>query len=270
MKTIYFFILSLAIIPHAFAETVFSVGSKKISVEDFQERLGQIRKATVNPPSKEQLLQDWIKFEMGVKEAYAQNLQKSPEVIRAMEQVLYNALLEKKVGAKLQALRVKESEMKSYYSKYPEIQTSHILISVKAEASPSAIKAAEKRANEVAQEARKGKKAFANYVKLYSEDLPSKTNGGDIGFQSRVTLVPEYYEAAVKMRNGAISAPVRTRYGFHIIKKVSAKKYSDADKSQIRAAVLDLKRNQIFEDYFKSIQKKYPVSVNESALRKIN
>lgn len=268
MKTICFLVL-FAFSFSTLAQTAFSVGSKKISAKEFQERFDQIQKNAVNPPTKEQFLKDWIKFEMGVREAYAQNLQKSPEVIQAMEQVLYNALLEKEVGKKLQNVNVKESEMRSYYSKNPEIRTSHILISVKPNASAGAIAAAKKRANEVYTEVRSGKRSFADYVKLYSDDVPSKANGGDIGFQTRVTLVPEYYEAAIKLRKGRVSQPVQTRYGFHIIKLTDTRSYADADKSQIRAAVLDLKRNRIFENYFKSIQKKYPISVNEAVIRKI-
>jgi parvulin-like peptidyl-prolyl isomerase len=197
------------------------------------------------------------------------NLQKSPEVVQAMEQVLYNALLEKQVGQKMQNLQVKEAEMKAYYSKNPEVQTSHILIAVKSDANPQTVAAAKKRAQEIYTEARSNKKPFAELVRNYSEDLPSKSNGGDIGFQSRVTLVPEYYEASIKLRKGAVSQPVQSRYGFHIIKLVNTKSYADADKSQVRAAVLDQKRNQIFESYFQSIKKKYPVSINEAGIAQI-
>jgi peptidyl-prolyl cis-trans isomerase C/peptidyl-prolyl cis-trans isomerase D len=272
MKIIHFLILSAALCLSSvsFAETAFSVGSKKVSVEEFQQRLNQVQKSSVNPPSKDQFLKDWIHFEMGVKEAYAQNLQKSPAVIQAMEQVLYNALLEKEVGRKMQNLQVKEAEMKSYYRGNPDVHTAHILVAVKADADAQTVAAAKKRALEIYQEARSGKKSFADYVKLYSDDLPSKTNGGDIGFQSRVTLVPEYYEAAKKLRTGQVSAPVQTRYGFHVIKLIGTRSYADADKSQIRAAVLDSKRNQLFEAYFKSIQGKYPVSINKAALKKID
>lgn len=270
MKTIYFFILLSVFATSALAQTAFSVGPKKISVKEFKERFEQVKRNSVNPPTKEQFLSDWIKFEMGVREAYSKNLQKSPEVIQAMEQVLYNALLEKQVGSRIQSLNVKESEMKSYYSKNPEVRTSHILISVKPNASAASTAAAEKRATEIYNEVRKDGKSFADYVKLYSEDIPSKASGGDIGYQSRVTLVPEYYEASIRLREGSVSRPIQSRYGFHIIKLVDKKKYADADKSQVRAAVLDSKRNQIFESYFASIKKKYPVKVNEDAIKKID
>ncbi len=269
MKTICFLISVALFSTSAFAQTAFSVGDKKISVKEFQERYDLVQKNAVNPPSKEQFLRDWIKFEMGVKEAYTQNLQKTPEVIQAMEQVLYNALLEKQVGQRIQNINVKESEMKSYYRKNPEVKTSHILISVKPDANSSVIAAAKKRTQEIANEVRSGKRKFEEFVKLYSDDIPSKSVGGDIGFQSRVTLVPEYYEGALKLKKGAVSQPVQTRYGFHIIKLTDVRSYDEADKSQIRNAVLDLKRNQIFDNYFNSIQKKYPVSVNEAAIKQI-
>lgn len=269
MKTILYFLI-LSLLPSTlFAQTVFTVGSKKVSAKEFQTRYDFVRKNSVNPPSKTQFAQDWVKFEMGVKEAYSKNLQKSPEVIQAMEQVLYNALLEKQVGERLQKIRIKEPEMKAYYRSNPSIRTSHILISVKEGAGSGAVKDALSRANEVYKLAR-GKKKFEDLVKLYSDDIPSKETGGDIGYQSRVTLVPEYYEASLKLREGQVSPPVKTRFGFHIIKVIDIRAYSQADKAQIRAAVIDEKRNQIFDGYFNALRKKYPVSIDESVLNKIN
>ncbi|NCN95091.1 MAG: hypothetical protein GW917_00030 [Bdellovibrionales bacterium] len=269
MKTILYFLIVSLLPSSLFAQTVFSVGSKKISASEFQSRYDFVRKNSVNPPSKSQFVQDWVKFEMGVREAYSKNLHKSPEVIQAMEQVLYNALLENQVGERLQKIRIKEAEMKSYYKNNPSVRTSHILISVPEGSASGAVKDAFSRANEVYKLAR-GKKKFEDLVKLYSDDIPSKETGGDIGYQSRVTLVPEYYEASLKLREGQVSPPIKTRFGFHIIKMIDKRPYSDADKAQIRAAVIDEKRNEIFDSYFKALRKKYPVSIDESVLKKIN
>ena len=264
-----FFLIFAAFSFNTFAQTAFSVGDKKISVKEFEARYNLVKDNSVNPPSKEQFIQDWIKFEMGLKEAQAQNLQKTPEVQLAIEQVLYNALLEKQVGKRVQTVQVKENEMQAFYKKNPIIRTSHILISVKPGASEAALADAKKRAQDVYSEARAKKRSFEDLVKLYSEDLPSKGNGGDIGYQSKVTLVPEYYEAAVQLSKGQVSRPIQSRYGLHIIKLTDVQSYGNADKSQIRSAVVDQKRNQIFESYFGSIKKKYPVSVNEAALKNI-
>ena len=119
MKTFLIFIAFGFLPSLVFGQTVFTVAGKKISAKEFKERYEFVRKNSVNPPSKDQFVQDWIKFEMGVKEAYSKNLNKSPEVIQAMEQVLYNALLEKEVGDRIQNIRVKESEMKAYYRNNP-------------------------------------------------------------------------------------------------------------------------------------------------------
>ena len=270
MKTFLIFIAFGFLPSLVFGQTVFTVAGKKISAKEFKERYEFVRKNSVNPPSKDQFVQDWIKFEMGVKEAYSKNLNKSPEVIQAMEQVLYNALLEKEVGDRIQNIRVKESEMKAYYRNNPSVRTRHILISLKEDAASGAVKDAYQRATEVYKLAASKKKSFEDLVKLYSDDIPSKEMGGDIGYQSRVTLVPEYYAASLKLREGQVSKPFRTRYGFHIIKMIDRRSYNDADKSQVRAAVIDQKRNQVFDSYFKALKKKYPVSIDESVLKTIN
>lgn len=252
-----------------YAQVLFSVGTSQVTVDQFTKRLEQLKATSVNPPSKEQLVQDWIKFEMGVQEASKLGLQNDPAVKEALRQVLYNALLEKQVGERVQKISVKENEMKAFYSKNPEIRTRHLLIGLKPGANAAEIAAAEKRAQEIYREVSSGKRPFEDYVKLYTDDLPTKNSGGDIDYQSKVTLVPEYYEAAVKLRKNAISKPVKSRYGFHIIKLIDTRSYQDADKAQIRASVIDAKRNQIFDSYFNGLKSKYPAKLNKGALDKI-
>lgn len=52
----------------------------------------------------------------------------------------------------------------------------------------------------------------------HSQDPGSAPQGGDLGWQSRGTLVPEFERAAFALRDGAVSVPVRSEYGYHIIK----------------------------------------------------
>ncbi|WP_374031639.1 peptidylprolyl isomerase [Bdellovibrio bacteriovorus] len=231
-------------------DVVAQVGKKTITLEDFNKKYNEVKSQTINPPTKEQFLEDLVRYEMGVQEAEKRNLQKDPIVQDRFNQEMYKALLEKDIGQRVQKIQVSDAEMKAWYAKNPELRTSHILIEFKAGATPAQVAEAKKRATEIYEEVKKSKRPFEELVKLYSDDALSKQVGGDIGWQSRVTLVPNYYEAVVNMKVGEITGLIETQFGFHVIKLTGRRSFENANKRQIRAAVFDEKRKQVFNDYF--------------------
>ena len=249
------------------AQTLATVGGTKITVEEFKRKFANIKSQTAfNPPTAEQYLEDLVRYEMGVQEAERLKLQNDPLVKERFQQVLYNSLLEKEVGAPVENMKITEKEMEDFYKKNPELHLAHILIELKANAKPEEREITRKRALEILDEVKKSKRPFEELAKLYSDDLPTKAMGGDIGFQSRVTLLPAIYDVAVKMKNGEIKGLLETRFGFHIVKLIERRPYDLADKRQIRAALFDAKRADIFNRYFDKLKKTYKVDVNKAAL----
>ncbi len=247
-------------------EVLATVGSKKITVGDFSRKYNEVKIQTINPPPKQLFLEDLIRYELGVQEAEKRNLQKDPIVQERMEQEMYKGLLEKELGQKIQKIQVADDEMKKWYKNNPEIRTSHILIEFKPGATPAQIAEAKKRGSEIFEEVKKSKRPFEELVKLYSDDPLSKQAGGDVGWQSRLTLVPSYYNAALNSKQGEIKGLIETQFGFHIIKVTGRRNYENANKRQIRAAVFDEKRRTIFNEYFEKVKKNYPIKVNEGLL----
>ncbi len=248
-------------------DVVAQVGKKTITLEDFNKKYNEVKSQTINPPTKEQFLEDLVRYEMGVQEAEKRNLQKDPIVQDRFNQEMYKALLEKDIGQRVQKIQVSDAEMKAWYAKNPELRTSHILIEFKAGATPAQVAEAKKRATEIYEEVKKSKRPFEELVKLYSDDALSKQVGGDIGWQSRVTLVPNYYEAVVNMKVGEITGLIETQFGFHVIKLTGRRSFENANKRQIRAAVFDEKRKQVFNDYFQRMKKSYPIKENKGLLK---
>lgn len=266
---VFFGLAALFLSSIVMAQTVASVGSTKISVEDFKKKYEDIKRQAINPPAPEVFLEDLIRFEVGVQEANKKGLKNDPMVQDKFNQELYKALIEKELGKKVDAIKVNETEMKAYYRKNPEIRSSHILIEFRPDATEEQRSAALKRSEEILKEVRASKRPFEELVKLYSDDNLSKANGGDIGFQSRVTVVPTYYEALLKIKKNDIGGPIRTLYGFHIVRVTDIRAYETASKKTIRAAVFDEKRADIFNDYFDKLKSRYSIKKDESLLKQI-
>ena len=84
------------------------------------------------------------------------------------------------------------------------VRASHILVSTLEEA------------NSVLKELKEGAE-FGILAQKYSQ-CPSKEQGGDLGFFSKVQMVKEFEDAAFSMDVGQVSEPVKTQFGYHIIK----------------------------------------------------
>lgn len=269
LATSMFFALvtSLTMPRKAQAQTVATIGDKTITLREFNERYERLKKQTLNPPPKDLFLEDLIRFELGVKEAEKRNLREDPIVRDRLNQELYKAVVEDALAEKIDNIKITESEMRAYYEKNPELRTAHILIEVRAEATAEQKAAAKKRAEEILAEVRKSKEPFEKLVNLYTDDLATKKSGGDIGWQTRLTVAREYYEAALKLRPGQISGLVESPFGFHIIKLSARNSYDQAQKRNIRTAVFDEKRDRLFDQFFTELKKKYPVKSNPAALK---
>jgi peptidyl-prolyl cis-trans isomerase D len=122
-----------------------------------------------------------------------------------------------------------DSEIKDYFEANPgefdtpkTVEASHILIRVAQDAKPDVVEKAREKALMVLKKAREGKD-FSELAKQYSDD-PGGKNGGHLGAFKRDAMVEPFAEKAFSMNPGEISDPVRTQFGFHIIKveKVNA------------------------------------------------
>jgi preprotein translocase subunit SecD len=83
---------------------------------------------------------------------------------------------------------------------------------------------------------------FATLAKEFSEDPGSKDNGGDLGFAKTGSFVPEFETAAFSLKDGAITlTPVKSDFGYHIIKKIAEKGTGDAREVQTSHILLATK-----------------------------
>jgi len=244
------------------ADVVAVVGTKRITVEDFNKKYDQVRSKAFNPPTKAQFLEDLVRYEMGLQEAAKKQIEKDPLVQDRMKEELYKALVEKELAARVEKIAITDKEMEAYYKKNPEIRLSYILVEMKPGSTPEQHAEAKKRANEIYDEVKKSKRPFEELVKLYSDDVLTKQTGGDAGWQARVTVPPPVYDAIVGMKVGEIKGLVEVPYGFQIIKVTGRRSFENANRRALRAAVFDEKRKDIFNDYFEKLKKTYTIKTN--------
>ena len=98
----------------------------------------------------------------------------------------------------------------------PEVHARHILIRVEA-GDAKASDAAKAKIEAVIARLNKGED-FATVAKEVTEDPSGKTNGGDLGYFTKEQMVPEFADVAFKLDKGQISGPVKTQFGWHVIK----------------------------------------------------
>lgn len=127
-------------------------------------------------------------------------------------------------------IAIDPAEVKKYYDEHrgqfetkQERQASHVLIAVDAAASAEDKKKARAKAEELYQQLKQKPDRFAEFAKQHSQDPGSAANGGDLGYFGRGTMPKPFEEAVFGMKEGEISPPVETQYGFHIIRLVNIK-----------------------------------------------
>jgi peptidyl-prolyl cis-trans isomerase C len=134
--------------------------------------------------------------------------------------------------------KIDEADVRKYYDEhkkdFEQMRARHILIRM--QGSPLPVKPGQKDLTDAealakAQELRKriveGHEEFEAVARAESDDNGSGANGGDLGFFHHGMMVPPFEEAAFAMKPGEISQPVKTQFGYHIIKVEAVKTYEE-------------------------------------------
>ncbi len=116
------------------------------------------------------------------------------------------------------------------------IEARHVLIGTAETDSPEAVEAARSKALEVEKLAREGKD-FAELARTYSTDPSASSNGGFLGRFNRRRMVAPFSDKAFSMKAGEISDPVKTRFGWHIIKVEKAYPATTKPLEQVSASI---------------------------------
>ena len=147
-----------------------------------------------------------------------------------MEDVLYHAQISKDLEPRLKEINVTDDDVKNYYKDHPEYRTAHILFRIRPQPEKDEFRPALTQAMKVYRELEKNPKKFAELANRFSQSATAP-NGGDIGFQPAVRLAPEYFQSIRGRAIDTIIPPVRTQFGYHIIKVLAVKDYEEINKT---------------------------------------
>lgn len=189
-----------------------SVNGKEISQADVIAFISQMEGGNqfLNPQGINQIADELVNQELMYIDAKEKKLDEDEEFLKELELTKSNMLKNYAMHKLFKDLKVEDKEIKDYYDNNKEViripityKASHILVED------------EKKAKGVLKEINEGK-LFEDAANEYSIDKASKN--GDLGEFPKGTMVREFEEALDKLGEGEISEPVKSQFGYHIIK----------------------------------------------------
>lgn len=240
---------------------VLTVGDVTITAKQFDELsegVPEQYRGFVKGPGRKQFADQLVRILVMAQEGKRRGLDQSSEyktqVMLQADQVLANAAAQKVT----QEAKIDDAALQKYYDEhkkdYEQIRARHILIRFKG--SPVPVKPGGKdltdeEALAKAQDLEKQLQGGADFAKLAtdeSDDTGSAKMGGDLGVFPHGRMVPSFDDAAFKMKPGEVSQPVKSQFGYHIIKVESIEnKTFDQAKPEIEKKLRPQMANQAME-----------------------
>ncbi len=229
----------------------------KNSINRFKEASPMAAQQLSNPQFYTEVLKSVGMQQAILEEGMKQGLEKTPQYLSKLDEIkpmLFAQIMQDQSVSKIsdEALKSKYNEMKKEAENTKQFNVSHILVKTLDEA------------NKVEAQLAKGAD-FATLAKKFSIDPGSKAKGGDLSWSDGKGFVPEFSAALMKLTKGSYTTtPVKTSFGFHIIKLVDTKVGSstpfpafDKVKSQLEQQVKMEKTRAFFTD----LEKKFNIVV---------
>ncbi|OFH96890.1 putative peptidyl-prolyl cis-trans isomerase Cbf2 precursor [Clostridium acetireducens DSM 10703] len=244
------------------SKVVALVNGEKITENDIQQtilRFPKERQAFLNTEEgKKQLLDQIISFELSYNYGKEIGLDKDEMYALQLERAAKEILTQMAINKILEKAEVSENEVIEYYNANKEsfkneenITAKHILTKTLEEA------------EKVFKEIEEGMD-FEEAAKQYSM-CPSKAEGGNLGTFIKGQMVPEFEKAAFELSVGRVSDPVKTQFGYHLIKvedkEESSYKNLEEVKDFIKSNLLQKKQADKYVDFTNELKEKYHVEI---------
>lgn len=246
------------------AAVLATVGSKSITDEDMRaefDTLDKEQKKAVNsdPNTMKSIVENAVNSELIVQAGAKAGIENSAEFKKAIEkfkrQFVATKIMEKAIENKLS-----KSEIKGFYEKNKslfdstQVCASHIVV------------ADESTAKELTAQVNKGAK-FDELAKKKSIDPTAQDNGGDLGCFTRDRMVPEFSAVAFGMKKGEVKGPVKSMYGWHVIKVNGIKPGKTPGFDEVEQRAKDAYRMKLLQEYVADLRTKTKIQINDDAVK---
>ncbi|MBN8544340.1 MAG: peptidylprolyl isomerase [Alphaproteobacteria bacterium] len=209
---------------------------------------------TVNESVRQNVLRGIITEKLVMQEALKQNLDKNDAVLKEIKAAKNKIILRHFLDSKTEGM-ISDDAVKAEYDRLvraqkeeKEIRARHILV------------ADEKEAKELAEKIDDGE-SFEKMAKEFSKDPGTAKQGGDLGYFTKDKMVKEFAEEAFDLDVGEVSDPVKSPFGWHLIKvedkrAVTVPTYNEA-KDDIKMRLQEAKLNSYMQQLLKAADVTY-------------
>lgn len=237
----------------------YTVNGKDITekdVNDFILRLGQDGIRFNSEEGKKQVAEELLNQEMLLLDAKEKKLDQEKEYIEQIELAKDQLLKQIAMQKLLNDVEISDEEVKKFYDDNSDqfkdvykFKAFHILVDE------------EEKAKELKERIDNGED-FEELAKSDSK-CPSSQKGGDLGEFQSGQMVPEFENALIEMEIGDISEPVKTQFGYHLIrldnKEIARENNFETFKHEIRNALLNQKQQEVYLKRVEELKEKYNI-----------
>ena len=255
-------------IPKINAQTLFSVGDKDVSTDEFLYVYGKNKDIgnQIDPKTAEEYLDLYVRFKRKVLQSESEGRDTlnsfKMEFNNYYRQLLKPYLTDKEIDKKI--IAEAHERLKS------DIRVSHLMLDLPKDPSPSDTLKIFNKITDLKNRIIKGEN-FEELARSISSDTYSARNGGDLGYFTAFNMVYPFENAAYNAQLGELVGPIRTNYGYHILKvtdkrksryKMSAAHILILDSEEIPKEDAQTKINEIYDrllsgESFKMLARKY-------------
>jgi peptidyl-prolyl cis-trans isomerase C len=245
---------------------VAKIGNETITLSEFEERLENLPDniRAIAEANRAAYLENLVVENLLYKEAVKKKLDQDNDIQMLFEEarkrILIARLAQDEIDSKV---IIAEGDIRAYYEdnksdlESPELyRASHILIDSMEEAV------------EISDRLNAGA-IFEELARKHSKDVTSR-RGGDVGYFAAGQMLPEFEDVCLKLKIGETSGPVKTEFGYHIVKLTDKRgpeplKYEDV-KDRIKRILTTQKRGRLLEDLVNRLKSQTNVSINSELL----
>lgn len=244
-------------------KTVAIVNGHEIKVSEIQMATDDIVGQLPDLPAKlrypfvvEYLVERHLLAQLAVKDGIADTEEYKKRLALYQAKALRDAYFFQKVRPEVTEEEIKASydEEAAKVAQTERVRARHILVG------------SEKEAGEILARVEKGEK-FEDLAKQYSLD-GSKDYGGDLGYFTAPEMVPEFSKAAFALKKGEVSAPVKTDFGWHVIRLEDRKMGAPQPYDQVKSAIRNVLLRKKVQEVIGGLRKEAKIEILDEDLKK--